>query len=678
MRYKWLVLLSGLYGCSADSCTQIESTASAGTMSRHRSQTPGSGRGRQSLGGRWNLNTWPLLVLTGQSNSVGSGSTPVLSASQPYDNQRWNNTALVDLIETTQEGPTSGRANSMTYREPGRTSASHNWGVGSKLYTELKKGTAYYNNALTELDEMRDAVLVANPLVQVKVGPVGWIQGENDAASGTSQATYKGYMEEFQGDLQADYRTTLGAGFEGITVPLSIVQLVNGTDDSCQARLDGAIARGQYDAWKANPTKITVSHAPYFLVFNADNLHFNNESELLNGEYLSKVDDAWMNGRLWTPLSIASASCNANTIALTYQGGADSTCLVVDTTSVAIRPNYGFEYVESSPQADRPVITNVALNGCRGVTITLDRNCHSSGRIEYGHQYRGQYTMGRANGETGGGNIRSSGTQRAQGLAQKLWDWAILEQYNLESCTNCTESAAYTWSDATSVKIDNSPVGYMSTGHISVLDGATKVTYAFWRYAVTFNSGEQAFVSQTNLSHRQLSTRGTGTRALRVFIATSATDASTYWTSASQLNSTRYLFVVSIDLTQSGNDAKLDVWECHGGACTEISTAGTFTGTFPAALTAGVREGLAVGQDTAGSNNVESHMSDVAFWIGGSKWSAGEVSELYNSGNKIDARTHSRGVPNHYWPLHGNGQDVGSEPSQPLRPFGTVTYSAMP
>lgn len=684
MKRMFLVLLLLQNGCGLEFCSSIEVDAWAGPPTSRRNPTSGSGQGRQASASRWSLNDFVFQVTTGQSNAMGSGSTPILSTAQPYDNLRWNNTALVDLVETGQESPTSGRANSMTFREPGRMSIAHQWGVGSKQYTDLKKGTSYYNNALAEVDEARDAVVASYPTNGFRVGPVLWVQGENDSLVGTSSIAYRDYMYEFQTDLQTDYRSTLGGAYANIPVMLSMVQLVNGSDDTPGSRTDDRIARGHEMAWKGRPNLITISHSPYFLDFQSDNLHFNNQGELLNGEYASNVDNAWMNGKAWVPLSISSATCDANTITLNYQGGADtSLCLVSNTSTVTRRPNLGFEYVERTPQNDRPVITNVTLPTCRSVQLTLDRNCDATGGVEYGYQRTSQATTGRTGFSGGGGNINNARPQRAQGLAYNLWDWAVMEHVDLTACTNCTASATWTFADTSSFKVDNSPVAFLSAPHITALDGATQVTFAWWRYSVSFNSGETAMITSNGLNQRLFDIRGTGTRQLRIFMPTSANDTGTYWTAASGAynNSTRYLHIVTIDLTQAGNDAKLDVFQCTGaGPCTEISTAGTFTGTYPAAMTTGTRADLEVGASGGGSTQgVEGWFGHVAIWIGGAKWSLTEANELLNGGTKMDARLHSRGSPDYYWPLVGNTADVGDVTSLPLRPYGTtIVYEAMP
>lgn len=640
------------------------------------------------------------LPVTGQSNALGNDSASALSTTQPYGNQRWNNTDTIDLVETTLESLTSGIANQITFLDPTHTRISimHNWAVGATAYSGLALGQAPYTNAVTEAGEAFADFPSEFPNNRLCVGPLIIDHGETDANNGRTAAQYQADLTTWG----SDWRASMLAGGRTICpgAPLAVFsQKANWTIASGGQSGIATVAMGQFNAHRANPSQyvLTGPEYPYpASTSGTPGLHRTNAGHRLKAEYDGKaMYYGWITGRTWLPLEPATISCDANVITMTVQGGLGSTDLVVDTTSVALRPQRGFEYGETSDQTDLPVVVSTSVSG-RTVTITLDRNCDSDARLRYA--YSGIQLLPTALTANGGpgGNIRNQDNTGAQHVGTSLPDWLVGFDLAVDSCANCTPSATWTFANTDSLLIDNSPLTYASSmRHITDFDGAATVSVCQWvrGNGTTWNNGGTVVtVAQGSGTgnHRQFQCNGTGTNNEVCRIASSSSDTTTAWTGAALshagLAAAWGMICMVYDGTQAdggdagsdANDERFNYYLCVAGACSEISTAGTFAGTMPATMTASTLADFAVGAAStggAGGATMERTQSHVSMWT--VALSAANVDSLYNAGTPVDPRTVGAG-PCHYWPLQNNTADVGSCTARPLRIVGTGSpYSTL-
>lgn len=309
------------------------------------------------------------IISTGQSLSVGYSSTPVLSLTQPFQNQMLNTdySALIPLAGAVQGANTTntetiscGMANTLTdltqNTNPFNIIVSL-CGVNSQGYSNLKKGTTAYTNGINRMIAARN--LCYNSGKSYMISAVTTIHGETDRNQ--TEGVYAGYLNEWQSDYEADAKVITGQT-EG--VPLFTDQM---SSWSKMNSLKPTSALGQLKAALENPTKIILV-TPKYIFDYSDGLHLKNYSERRLGEYYGKVmKKVLVDHETWLPLSPASVVRLDNTITIVFN--VPVAPLAFDIDAVAAKANYGFEYFDDS--STPPTITNVALAGPTSVIITL-------------------------------------------------------------------------------------------------------------------------------------------------------------------------------------------------------------------------------------------------------------------------------------------------------------------
>ncbi|APU88877.1 hypothetical protein Rctr197k_053 [Virus Rctr197k] len=621
----------------------------------------------------------PILIWTGQSNALGNGTT-AQSTTQPYSNRRWNGSDLIALVEVTLESPVSGTSNQITYQDTGndRLTAAYNWAIGATPYSGLAQGTSPYNNAQTEQNQLFADFITDQPALTACAGPLVVDHGETDANNGRTAVQYQADLTTWGNDWADD---TVAAGHARCPgAPLVVYnQRSNWTTSNAGVSWFSTVAAGQFAAHWADPSHFVLTHAQYPFTW-VDGLHLSTTGQRLSAAYFGKAQHfGWLAGRVWRPLEPATITCSGNTITMAVQGGHGLTDLLVDETTVVRKPYGGFSYAEATPQTEMPVVTGYSVSG-RTVTVTLDRNCDTDGRLQYAHRAIPTVSASPATHAAVGGNIRNQDTTLAQfDGATPLPDWLVGFDFPFTSCPGCTPSALWTWANTDSFLADNSPATWMSSGHLPEIDGIGAFSFVYWiRGNGTFfssGSGSTHINQWAGTTQRQFLEQGSGSNTIQIFWPSSLSDSGNSWLSASGAFNGCAAAWCMIAIVGDGSggtpDAKLDVYRCDAGSCTEISTGGVFTGTWPATtLPAAGRADFAVGARSGGggSTSIEYTMSHVQFWT--TNITSGNVSSLYNSGTPIDPRTVGAG-PCHYYPFQLNGKDIGSCAPIDARPYGT-------
>ncbi len=421
-------LISGLSnGTSYDLKVASVSSAGTGNYSFTLTETPGA----QAEDPFYNQ-----ILATGQSLSVGADGTPMLTTTQPYDNKMLNSagTAFLDLTEPSTgaytnnaETMNSALANMLT-----DLSESLNFksivtlhGVAGTAYTGLKQGTAPYNSGLAQIEDARD--LSVNSGTPVVVRAVTTIHGESDHIANTTKNQYKANLVEWQEDYDTDAKARTG---QNTDVVLFTDQMSAWTTYSSATSV---IPIAQLEAAQENPDTIVLVGPKYFLdyVGGLGNAHLENYAYRRLGEYYGKVmKKVLIDGEEWIPLQPNTAVRSGNEIVVTYD--VPEPPLVIDTTLVDEKTNYGFEYSDSTSSA---TISSVAVTGDDEVTITLSAvPTGSDQRIRYAYTGTSGSDAGARNSGSARGNIRDSDPTPAlytsdvptSTIGTTLYNWSVI------------------------------------------------------------------------------------------------------------------------------------------------------------------------------------------------------------------------------------------------------------
>jgi uncharacterized protein (TIGR02145 family) len=356
--------------------------------------------------------------VTGQSNAKGAG--PQLTMTQPYNNKMLNSTytGLISLIEpntvtylispVSTESIASSSSNFIT-----KSSREQNNGFDYKsivsisnssgaTYSGLKKGTTPYTRGITSLVTAKS---VCSSLgIPYLISAFSVLHGESHG--GNAAAIYKGYLEEWQNDLENDSKKITG---QTGTIPMFLNQLSSYPSGTYATP---SVAIGQLAAAEANPTKIYIVTPNYIFDYSSDNcnyVHYNSSSQRRLGEYYGKaMKKVLVDGVAWKPLSPSTVSISSNVITVNFN--VPVAPLQFDTIKVMSTANYGFEYFDATNSA---TITNVALasNGT-SVLITLSNTpTGANKKIAYAYSTNtvcGNFGGGRYLAGSAKGNLRDS------------------------------------------------------------------------------------------------------------------------------------------------------------------------------------------------------------------------------------------------------------------------------
>lgn len=407
------------------------------------------------------------ILNTGQSLAEGVNSTPALSTTQPYSNKSLSTSPiaglsapLIPLIEgvVARESPASGRANSLSAAMAGNPvfiDTIH--ALGGTAYSGIKKGgsTSVYANGQTQASVARTQTIAAGAYY-LPFG-VTITHGETDQINGTTQAAYAGYMADMQADYENDWNALTGLSQ---TLPLFETQ--------ANTNSVGYIATAQFDAHRDNPGKVILVGPRYHLAYGAaDHLHLTNTASKILGEMYAKVmKKVLVDGETWDPLMPVSVTRSGTTVTIDFHIPYGT--LAIDTTNMAARDDYGFEFVQTGGSAIS--ITGVSLaDSNRKIELTLSGVPDgTSPRIRYAwscanHPDDNAYTQcgDPTDGGAIGGNIRDTDTTTSPssaGTGTALYDWlvtfdeAITEPTHVEAPTSLSAvtsngQVALTWEE---------------------------------------------------------------------------------------------------------------------------------------------------------------------------------------------------------------------------------------
>lgn len=371
---------------------------------------------------------------TGQSLSVGSVGTPVLSTTQPYKNVMFNGgikpgatgTALANFVPLV-EGPTvethnaafssliTQLAETLVFPREVAPKNSHRLlvsihGIGGTAYVGLKKGTAAFAAGIAQVNAAKTLTTSAGQSYIVRA--VTNVHGESDHVAGN--VNYKQNLVEWQHDYETDVRAITG---QVEPIPMFQTQMSSWTK---YGQATSLIPMAQLDASTESGGAIVLVGAKYHLPYVADGVHLTNEGYRQMGEYYAKVyRHVVLEGKSWEPVRPKQVSLVGATITVTFH--VPQPPLVFDTALVTNPGNYGFAYTDDS--AAPPTISQVALDGPTAVKITLSAPPVGQNR-KLSYAFTG--TAGARAGATTGprGNLRDSdATPSRSGFP--LYNWGV-------------------------------------------------------------------------------------------------------------------------------------------------------------------------------------------------------------------------------------------------------------
>jgi hypothetical protein len=370
------------------------------------------------------------ILSTGQSLSTGWYSGPAISTTQPYNNMMLTNgvestsAPLVPLIESGNgeagnvETISSGMANALHILDSLlRPVVVNLHGKSGFRYSDVKKGTTQYNKGMLQASTTKS--YIENTLKQTYLPiAVTAVHGEGNYSLGTGLA-YESNLVDWQADYQNDLNTLNNSS---TTIPLFINQM--------NSAWTGEIASAQLNAHINNPGKIVLVEPKYQYTYS-DHLHVSNNIQQKHmGEMFAKViNKVVLKGQVWNPLMPSSVNRIGAQVTVSYLIATGT--LAIDTTNVAQRPNYGFEFVQTG--GNSVSISSVALvNNNSQVLITLSGvPTGTDQRVRYAWSCPGGYGTWCAEASDGtrvGGNIRDTDNSTASysgSTGLPLYDWSV-------------------------------------------------------------------------------------------------------------------------------------------------------------------------------------------------------------------------------------------------------------
>ncbi|AQS46553.1 hypothetical protein BMG03_01100 [Thioclava nitratireducens] len=318
------------------------------------------------------------LLFYGQSLSVGAASGSVISVSQPYSNVTFNGgprawdgaafdfSAFKPLVEDAvspapdggtnrQETPCSGAANfaSTVLAADGIAPTDHvilasTAGHGSYRIDQLDKASAWYPNLIAHVTGAQ--ALNSDHAVHA----LCWMQGENDISVSTLYQTYYDALERLQADVETDVQSETGQ-----TSP--VYCLTYQVSFGAAVHSDIALAHLNL-AQKSN--RFFLSTPMYHFPYTAG-VHLTAEGYKWAGAYFGRAYAEIVQGRKPRWLNPVSATRRGAEIRVRFQ--VPTLPLVLDTTTLAVTTDYGFQVTDDGSPA---AISNIAVQGS-DVVITL-------------------------------------------------------------------------------------------------------------------------------------------------------------------------------------------------------------------------------------------------------------------------------------------------------------------
>lgn len=379
------------------------------------------------------------LLVYGQSNSNGTGGRPPLSLTQPYNNLTFNGgprkadagtyAPAKALVEDEEVGPSgnigegetvcSGAANTcsrLAYEESNIDPAdliffASTGGDPGEPIADLMPvgdgGNGWYESVLLpQIDEAFDLA----PGGSYSVPATPFIQGENDALTGTSFATYLAALELLQSRLEDNVQAVSGQ-----TSPLFFLL----AQISARVTLNKDVALAQLYAAKNNPLFCYVGPTyPFGAYMRPDELHLTNIAHAWLGAYIGKALKTLIVDKCRPQfLNPLFATVSGSEVRVRFE--VPYPPMVIGKQGIGLATDYGFKVLDDATPA---TISSIIVQGS-DVVITLSSAPSGVVIVRYALDYLG---TGLTISDGASGNLRDSDprTTTIDGTSYPLWNWS--------------------------------------------------------------------------------------------------------------------------------------------------------------------------------------------------------------------------------------------------------------
>jgi hypothetical protein len=370
-----------------------------------------------------NKTAWNGSIVYGQSLSIGERSTPLLSSTSIYSyvlsfgsgpksgkagstsgavNTSPGTSTVTALVEVTTsaegsaatgETPCSGAANSFVSRAiaagsisaanlaGGFTYVTSAAGHGGYRLDQLYKAAAWYQNFIDHVTDFKAAAVAAGKTLTIQT--VDWLQGESDAAAGTTRSTYASRLSTLRTDMDTDTKAITGQ-----TAPVHMLTYQTASRSSSGGSLAALnlIQLGQMDAIEQDDFihfVTPVYHLPHY----ADAIHLSNIGSKWAGRYFGRARHQLVNEArepdciwpiaAWSKGTTAFVKFRVPTLPLRLDSG----------TLIGLATNFGFRIKDDTGNL---TLSNIVVTADGDtVQFTLNRALGANPVVRYALDYLG-------------------------------------------------------------------------------------------------------------------------------------------------------------------------------------------------------------------------------------------------------------------------------------------------
>ncbi|MCH7291023.1 hypothetical protein MMP65_06050 [Acinetobacter sp. ANC 3926] len=388
----------------------------------------------------------------GQSLSRGSGSYPVVSIEQPYNNLTFLSGVLPRLSDPHDytdtkplveqrwsassaegESPTSGMLNKITELASADNEDlvffGASSGQGGTALENLSKGTTRYNEQLAMYQSAYD--LAQSRGLSYSVGIQGFVQGESNYNRGNSRQEYKQLEVKLKRDFDADIQLITKQDF----VPIMVTYQTASHHVATPRRDHVNIALAQWDAHRENED-IVMACSMYAIEYLADNLHLTADSSLQLGKYLGKAAfktrqyALGLEEKPFRPLEPDSVLWHGKVIDITFN--VPEGVLTQDTALVTAAPNLGFD-IWVNDVLQESAISSVAIIDKNRARIVLNQTFENAVLSYARGRSSDPATSGPITGPRGNLRDEAGGTDNyldSKGVRRYMHNWCVIFQYS--------------------------------------------------------------------------------------------------------------------------------------------------------------------------------------------------------------------------------------------------------
>lgn len=391
--------------------------------------------GSVKTGGRFHADI-NHIISYGQSLSLGNGALPIQTATQPYDNLKFNggvraqdggadvaanHASFVPLVETMNPSSGNGETpagyattmvkrlllseNLLSHTQQSYQLLASAPGEGNTSIAMLSKGSLPYTRLIADITYGYSLSQAAGKSYNVTA--VLWSQGERDLSLGTTYAAYLAAFNTLYADLNSDAKAITGQANDIKLIAYQVSQ---------PGSQPWTVAIAQLDASRADPRIVIACPAYCTEPALAGDVHKSGKGSAHLGAYYGiAYKRTVIDGLPFLPLMPVATERQGTVVTVRFAVPVEP--LAFDTTQLAARTNHGFTLVDNTGAA--VTISSVTLTGPNSVRIVAAAPLPANSRVRYGY----------SSGSVPGGNLRDSQgaalTAELPGGQVRLDNWCV-------------------------------------------------------------------------------------------------------------------------------------------------------------------------------------------------------------------------------------------------------------